>query len=105
MKELREQRCFHHWEREAAAKCRSCNRHYCRECVTFVGGKMVCAACLAAESQAQTERKRRFGLLAEAACGVLGFLAVWGVVAFAGKLMILIPDRFHDASIWEEIVE
>lgn len=66
---------------------------------------MVCADCLAAESQARTERKRRFGLLAEAAGGVLGFLAVWGVVAFAGKLMILIPDRFHDASIWEEIVE
>lgn len=66
---------------------------------------MVCAACMAAESKTQTERKRCFGLLAEAACGVLGFLAVWGLVAFAGKLMILIPDWFHDTSGWEEMIE
>ena len=31
--------------------------------------------------------------------------AFWGAVAFAGKLMISILDRFHDASMWEKIVE
>ena len=73
---------FSLWEREAAAKCRSCNRHYCRECVTFMGGKIALRGLLGGGAQgadrAQTalwivDRSglRRFGIFSGLGAGCL----------------------------------
>jgi hypothetical protein len=39
-------RCFHHEDRQAAARCFGCGNFFCRECVTEHEGRLSCAACL-----------------------------------------------------------
>ncbi len=41
------QHCWNHEAREAACRCPSCGRTYCRECVSEHEGRLLCAACLA----------------------------------------------------------
>jgi hypothetical protein len=40
------ERCFSHPDREAAARCSTCRRYFCRECVSEHAGLIVCGACL-----------------------------------------------------------
>ena len=103
MKALRQNRCFHHPQREAAAKCPSCQRHYCRECVSFVSGRMICSACWNAEQAQEKPSSKRWGQLGEVAVVSLSFLLVWAAIAGFGRLMASLPDPLHDATVWEEL--
>ncbi len=47
MTALAQQRCFRHDLREAAGRCPSCRRYYCRECLTEHDRRLLCVACLA----------------------------------------------------------
>lgn len=102
MSQLRRQRCFNHAHREAAANCRTCGRHFCRECVTFVTGKMVCSRCLHDDQASVQLQSQRTNSLIEMIVLLIGFLITWGLVAGIGQVMISIPAHYHDASIWEE---
>ncbi len=101
MGELRQSRCFHHPQREAAALCPSCQRHFCRECVTFVEGKMSCASCLQQQRETKPEGRTDWAAAAEKLAFVIAFLFLWGTFAMLGKIMSSIPDTVHDASYWE----
>ena len=41
------QRCLHHGEREAIARCPECGSFFCRECITEHDERVLCASCLA----------------------------------------------------------
>ena len=52
--------CLRHPERPAVARCRSCGRSFCRECVVEHGRRLVCADCLRKESSPAPAAARRF---------------------------------------------
>jgi hypothetical protein len=101
---LRE-RCFHHPEREAAARCPGCRRFYCRECVTEHAGRVLCAACLRDRSRTAVPRALRLGRLFAAAPFLLALLLLWLGFYGAGRLLLAVPSQFHDGTVWEQTWE
>lgn len=99
--------CTVHPERSATARCPDCRRFYCGECVTEHGGRLICAACLAATRKApQLERTRiptRRWHLHPAAWLQLAFAlaATWTLFYFFARFLGQVPDAFHDGTIWE----
>ena len=94
---LLDQRCFNHSLREAVAQCPSCQRFFCRECVTEHAGRMICVTCVAAIARAehQTARTAR-ARWTVAAFG--GLLIAWLVFYYLGLTLARIPSQFHGAS-------
>ena len=90
------QRCFHHLSREAAARCPACSRFFCRECVTEHRGKVICAGCLAKITESAAETRRfpwsRLWVWGRAAAG---FLLLWFLFYFFGRILLAIPAEFH----------
>ena len=111
---LTRQRCWNHAEREAAARCPSCARFYCRECVTEHAGRMVCAACLRAELAAGQGRLRpgdgraRRALLATAAGAWraarvgAGVLTAWFFFHLVAQWLVSLPEKFHEGTFWKQ---
>ncbi len=104
---LTRQRCTIHLEREAAARCPSCERFYCRECVTEHGGRLLCAACLRgvltrAQRPARPRGSWKKPLLAAARVGVLslGLFASWFFFHLLGRKLVSLPDEFHVDTLW-----
>lgn len=90
---LLQQRCYHHHDREAAARCPSCQRYYCRECVTEHVGRMTCATCVA-RLQAPAE-KRHSSLALWPVFSMGGLLLAWLVFYYLGMGLARIPSTFH----------
>ena len=100
MSTLAHQRCFNHGVREAVARCPECRRHFCRECITEHDDRMVCTACLAALARRPLSQRLRFaGFLRMAQCA-FGFLLVWYCFFLLGTLLVKIPAKFHEGTIW-----
>lgn len=100
MTQLHQQRCFHHSLREAAARCPECGRFFCRECITEHDGRVMCATCL--RTLAQAPRSRRAGFRAVARTGQFsaGVITVWLVFYLLGRLLVSLPDSFHEGTLW-----
>ena len=99
---LLEVRCFNHPLREAGARCLSCTRYYCRECVTEHMERLVCARCLEKLSQPAARIRGRFRaglLLVEAACGLL---LAWMFFYGLGRVLLAIPSPLHEGTLWWE---
>jgi len=71
------QRCHHHAEREAVARCPECGFFYCRECVTEHDDRVICASCLRKSRWWQGKRRGRFAGLARLLLGVNRDLIAW----------------------------
>lgn len=97
MSALSQQRCFHHPEREAVARCPGCRRYFCRECVTDHAGRVLCAGCLPARPPGRPKRATRGGLVWAVAVGGLGVLAAWLFFFLLGQLLLLLPSVFHSS--------
>ncbi len=104
---LTRQRCTLHPEREAAARCPSCERFFCRECVTEHGGRLLCAACLralfaVAPRPLRPWRSWRKGLLAAARAAVLAssLFGAWFFFDLLGRKLVSLPDEFHLDALW-----
>lgn len=82
-------RCFHHPGRQAAARCPSCARSFCRECVTEHDGRVLCVACLAREGR-EAGAGRRVPVAAGLAAAA-GLLLAWTVFFLAGRLLASLP--------------
>lgn len=95
--------CHHHPRRPAAARCLGCGRGYCRECVTEHEHRILCAECLAAETQS-TVSQRNPWVLRFVSAG-LAFLVVWLGFYMFGSLLLRIPDHFHDLESFMEVLE
>lgn len=89
------QRCLRHAGREAAARCPSCRRYFCRECVTEHEGKVTCADCLA--KLLQTVDAKPSYSLEWALLSVGGFLLAWVLFYYLGSFLGNAPASFHGA--------
>lgn len=97
--------CFHHPQREAAAKCVGCGRSYCRECVTPVDRRMMCASCFKEKVAVKEVSKRDWFVLSIVGQAILGLIGVWFVAYFIGRVLLQIPSDFHEGTVWEKVVK
>ncbi len=105
---IRARRCRLHPEREAAARCPSCEGFFCRECVTDHEGRVLCLDCLRSAApgpeDADAAPAGRIRRLTRAAgrfippgiCGIFGLITVWFCFYLLGCLLILIPAEYHE---------
>lgn len=89
---LVDQRCSNHALREAAVKCPSCKRFFCRECVTEHHGRMICVSCVAVPAAIQPRAAFKFAWTVMAITGVL---IAWLVFYYLGLTLARIPSEFH----------
>jgi hypothetical protein len=95
-------RCARHPAREAAARCPSCREFFCRECVVEHEGRLLCAPCLARlETRAPGIGARRAWARFAALAG--GCLVLWLAFCVLGALLVKIPPRVADGSVWEDL--
>jgi hypothetical protein len=97
---LAAQRCFHHAEREAAARCTGCGRFFCRECVSDHDDRAICATCLRRLSEQPLAGPGRHALISGGVLGLLGFLAAWFFFYLVGEALLNLPTDFHEGTIW-----
>jgi len=97
---LRQQRCYHHPQREASARCPECKHYYCRECITEHDDRVVCASCLAKLTRKKEKRAESWALIPRLALVVVAFIFVFLVVFFVGDALLAIPSKFHEAGGW-----
>ena len=104
---LTRQRCWLHPAREAAARCPSCQRFYCRECVTEHDGRLLCAGCLRAKVVAvpvvAARRWRAFAHgLGRAAALAASVGLLWAIFLLFGRTLARIPAQFHEGTLWKQ---
>lgn len=97
------QRCLHHPQREAVARCPECTRFFCRECIVEHEARVICAGCLAkiASSAPIPARKLRFRALIPVGTAGAGLLIAWLVFYFLGRALLEVPDDFHASKLWK----
>ena len=101
MPDLASQRCLNHSFREAAARCPECGRYFCRECITEHDDRVICAACLKALAlKERMPAKRRINLW-PAIQGAGGWLLAFFVFYAIGRVLLAMPDQFHDENVWK----
>lgn len=101
MEDLLHQRCFNHMLREAVARCPECHRYFCRECVTEHEDRVLCAACLGIQINADVTRLSRFGALARIAHFLLGGMLLWIFFYYLGQILLSLPSAFHEGTLWD----
>lgn len=100
MSAISEQRCLNHHDREAVARCPSCFKFFCRECVTEHEQRVICARCLAVLSHGPEKRGARLRRLAAAIPAGVGCFMLWLMFYGIGRLLLAIPSSFHEGTIW-----
>ena len=98
-----EQRCFNHRRREAVARCPSCSRYYCRECITEHDDRVLCAACLDEAADTGSKVITHFSGLIRAVQFGCGLFTVWFIFYYLGRILLLIPSSFHEGTLWKTI--
>ncbi len=96
--------CFLHPMREAAARCVSCGRSYCRECVTPLDRRMYCAACFKEKTGVKQKQKSDWFLVTTLAQFVIGLFGLWLTAYILGRTLVEIPSGFHEGTIWERMM-
>jgi hypothetical protein len=94
MMAIAQERCFRHDLREAAGRCPSCRRYYCRECLTELDHRLLCVPCLAklqAPQYAAVKRKWRF----DYAYPLIGLLIAFTLFYWLGQTLILATTDFR----------
>jgi hypothetical protein len=100
MTALVQQRCLHHVEREAVARCPECGQFYCRECIVEHDDRVICAACLRRTSASAAEKNSRWSAIRDVVQITAGLLLAWLFFYFAGRVLLTIPTSFHDGTLW-----
>ena len=96
--------CFHHPQREAAAKCVGCGHSFCRECVTPVDRRMFCATCLREKTGVKVATTRDWFVLSIVGQALLGLLGLWFTTYFFGRTLLELPSSFHEGTLWEKLM-
>ena len=94
------QRCHHHMEREAVARCPECQRFFCRECITEHDDRVICASCLLKISAKSSVRRGRFAGVGRALACVLGIIVAWFFFYSMGMLLLRTPTTLHEGTVW-----
>jgi hypothetical protein len=103
MSALAEQRCLHHVDREAVARCPSCSHFFCRECITEHAGKVICARCLALASARPARTSPWFRRIMLVVPIVFSLFLLWFLFYGAGRLLLSIPSDFHEGNVWRDL--
>src|ERR1043165_1393847 len=102
MPSLALQRCFNHTLREAVARCPECGQFYCRECITEHEDRVICATCLRRTTQAGEQRRIRLAWVPSFAACLFGFVVLWLVFYYCGVVLLQIPPKFHEGTVWAD---
>ena len=104
--------CVLHEERPAAARCPSCERFFCSECITEHDGQLSCASCLEKErsdaeepdsgSASKSALRNNGPWLATTIQALVALVLCWAIYYSLARLLMLIPADFHDGTLWEE---
>ena len=100
MEPLSRQRCIHHGDRQAVARCPGCHQFYCRECITEHDDRVLCASCLKTLTHSSGKARVRLAWLLQAGQFVAGLFAVWLFFDLCGRALVSLPTQFHDGSLW-----
>lgn len=103
MNSLANRKCFNHQFREAAARCPECGRHFCRECVTEHEGRVLCALCIDGLAGGSDSKSRRFRWITRFFLFLSGIAGTWMFFYFIGRILLSIPDSFHEGTIWKDL--
>jgi hypothetical protein len=93
------QKCFNHTDREAAAKCLECGRHFCRECVTEHEHRVICSACLAKTAKSKGRTVARLLNIFTVFQFITGFVTIWFAIFYLGQVLLKIPSEFHEGRL------
>jgi hypothetical protein len=94
------QRCLNHTAREAVARCPECGQFYCRECITEHDDRVICASCLKKIAQASKSEPRRKLSFWPVFQGAGGFILAWFIFYTIGRMLLALPDEFHQETMW-----
>jgi hypothetical protein len=97
---LLHQKCFNHAQREAVARCPGCQRFFCRECVTEHDHQVLCAACVRQRVRLPLSQRAGFTLGLRILHCAGGLITAWLFFYLIGRLLILLPDSFHEGTLW-----
>ena len=92
------QRCWNHEVREAVCRCPGCSRSFCRECVTEHEARLLCAACLEAESRAGRPRRRVMSGAAIATVALASLLFTWAFFFSLGEIIMSLNARLEQTA-------
>jgi hypothetical protein len=96
-------RCFNHAGREAVARCVSCGRSYCRECVAEHDGRMICASCLRAERAVPQRTSGAWWRVAGRALHTtVAVIVAWLFFYATAQVLLDLPSPFHEGSMWSD---
>ncbi len=98
---LERQRCAHHADREAVARCPQCERFFCRECIAEHEGRVLCALCLSVSHDRQGGRRTYVHRLLPPLQFALGLIVLWGCFYYLGQTLMVLPDQFHEGTMWQ----
>jgi len=101
MTSLHQQVCLNHGTREAVARCPECGLFYCRECIAEHDDRIICAACLRKPLKRTEQKRRPLAWLGHAAAFCLSLMLAWLMFYWCGKILLSIPTRFHDGTLWQ----
>ena len=101
MNALVHQRCLHHGNREAVARCPECKRFYCRECVSEHDNRILCAGCLRRLLEPAAPRRGHLDGICRLGMSAIGFALIWFFFFLIGRGLIAIPSSFHEGNIWK----
>ncbi len=96
------QRCLHHAEREAVARCPECERFFCRECISEHEDRVLCTACLSKVAAPKVEKTRDFEGVWLAVQAMAAVVVIWFFFFLVGQGLLAIPAEFHKGQIWEQ---
>jgi hypothetical protein len=99
--QLRSLRCANHSNREAAARCQECKRHFCRECITSYKDKMLCKSCLDGKNNDAVKKKESKHIIATILLLLIfsgSFFLNWLFFLWFGKILASIPDKFQNVE-------
>jgi len=95
------QRCFHHAQREAVARCPACGRFFCRECVSEHEGRLLCASCLRRQSSTPVRTSKLPAPLLRSGAVLVGFMLAWLFFYSLGAVLIQITAGVHELKLDE----
>jgi len=104
VKNIAQQRCYHHSAREAVARCPACGRYFCRECISEHEDRVLCAGCLAKLLQPRLARKYRLGGALQIVRMAVSLLMLWTAFYLLGQVLLTTPTSFHEGTIWQKLL-
>ncbi len=100
--DLSQQRCFHHAQREAAARCPECQRFYCRECITEHEERVLCANCLKKVLHPPLKERPWFVATLNTMQLIFGLSVLWMLFYLLGATLLSIDSSVHEGTVWKE---